>query len=391
MSIEIRHIEPTRSALRTFVHFPIDTLYRDNEYYVPALCRDELNTLDPKRNPAFEFCESAYFMAYRNGRAVGRIAGIINRVVNERTGKHQARFGYVDFIDDDEVVDGLIDAVKQWAIERNMDTLTGPLGFTDMDPEGCLIEGFDQLGTQATIYNFEYYSKQFERIGMVKETDWIELKVYVPSEVPPKMARVANIVAQRLGVHNLHYDSHRKLKAEQGEAVFNLINEAYDSLFGYSPLTPAQIDQYIDEYLPILPLDHISLIADGNDQLVGVGISLPSISQALIKCRGRLFPTGWYRLLRAIKGRKNQIVDLMLVAIKPEYQGKGVNALLFTDLIPVYNRCGYKWAESNVELEENTRVQQQWQYFDVEQHKRRRAYTMPLVPAPAPANQETTK
>ena len=374
MAIEIKEIKPVKSQMLKFVHFPIDVLYRDSKCYVPALVSDELTTLLPDKNPAFDFCESVYYMAYRDGKPVGRIAGIINHVVNKRTGKNEGRFGYIDFIDDNEVVDALIDAVTRWAKDKGMDTLTGPLGFTDMDPEGCLIEGFDELGTQATIYNYPYYQKHFERLGFQKDADWIEFKVFVPKEIPEKMQRIADIVKTRFELHTVKFTDRKQLVDTYGNALFKLINEAYDSLFGYCPLTDKQIDHYIKQYLPMLPLDHICVIVDKNETLVGVGISIPSLSEALIKCRGRYLPMGWYHLLRAIHG-KPSIVDLMLVAIKPEYQSKGVNALLFTDLIPVFNKNGYEYAETNVELESNQNVQKQWQYFDLEQHKRRRAFT----------------
>lgn len=372
--IEIREIKPTKGELKKFVKFPIDTLYKDSLYYVPDLISDVVGTLMPTENPAFDFCESAYFMAYRDGRPVGRIAGIINHVVNERSGKHEGRFGYIDFIDDAEVADALISAVTHWAKSKGMTCLTGPLGFTDMDQEGMLIEGFDEVSTQATIYNYEYYPRHMERMGFIKDVDWVEFRVTVPAEVPEKMARIASIVKQRLGVDTIKYTNRKKLVADYGDAIFKLINEAYDDLFGYSPLSEKQIKHYIKMYLPFLPLEDLSLVVKADGELIGVGISIPSMSRALIKCRGRLFPTGWYHLLKAFKGR-NDVVDLLLIAVKPEYQGKGVNALFFDDLIPYFNKFGYKWADTGHELEENERVQQQWQYFDYRQNKRRRAFT----------------
>ena len=377
MAIEIRQIEPTKRELKKFVHFPIDVLYKDSKFYVPPLVGDEVDSLRPDANPAFEFCESAYFMAYRDGKVVGRIAGLINKVVNERQGKKILRFGYVDFIDDDEVVDRLFDAVIAWGREKGMTQLTGPLGFTDMDPEGCLVEGFDQLSCNGSIYNHEYYPRQFERLELVKDVDWIEMKITVPPEVPEKMARVASIVRERYGLKTIKFTNRKKLVNQYGQEIFTLINEAYDSLFGYSPLTQKQIDHYIKMYLPFLPLEDLSLVVKDDGTLIGVGIAIPSLSRALIKCRGRIFPFGWYHLLKAFKGR-NDIVDLMLIAVKPEYQSKGVNALFFDDLIPYFNKFGYKWAESNRELELNSKVLQQWKFFELEHHKRRRAYTKPI-------------
>lgn len=374
MAVEIRELEPTKKNLLKFIKYPIDILYRDSEYYVPDLLSDMLTTFLPGENPAYEFCESAFFMAYRDGKPVGRMAAIINRLVNEREGKAEGRFGFADFIDDEEVVDALYAAVVKWVKERGMTQLTGPLGFTDMDPEGCLIEGFDQLGTQATIYNYPYYRKHYERLGFVKDVDWVEFKVTVPEEVPEKMLKIGNIVQRRFGLHMVKTTDRKELVKQYGEAIFSLINEAYDSLFGYSPLSKEQMRHYINEYLPFLPLDHISLVADADDQLVGVGISVPSLSKALIKGRGRMLPFGWFHLLKAIK-REKDIVDLLLIAVKPEYQSKGVNSLFFLELIPAFVKRGYKWAETNVELETNESVQKQWQYFDYEQHKRRCAFT----------------
>ncbi len=369
MAVDIHKLEPTKKELLKFIHFPIDVIYKGNQYYVPDLANDMLTTFLPEENPAYEFCESAFFMAYRDGKPVGRIAGIINKLVNERAGKAEGRFGFVDFIDDEEVVDALYGAVVDWAKGKGMTQLTGPLGFTDMDPEGCLIEGFDQLSTQATIYNYPYYQKHFERLGFVKDADWVEFKIDIPKEIPEKMLKIGNIVQNRFGLHLVEKTNLKEVVGKYGESIFSLINEAYDSLFGYSPLSEKQMQHYIKEYLPFLPLDHISLVADANDQLVGVGVSVPSLSKALIKSRGRMLPFGWYHLLKGIKKEKD-IVDLLLIAVKPEYQSKGVNSLFFIDLIPAFNKRGYKWAETNVELETK-----QWQYFNYVQHKRRRAFT----------------
>lgn len=377
MAVEIREIPPVRGQIKKFVTYPIDHLYRDHKYYVPPLIMDEVNTLLPDENPAFEFCESVYFMAYRDGQPVGRIAGIINRLVNERSGKQEGRFSCVDFIDDDEVVDALFKAVSDWARGKGMTCLTGPLGFTDMDREGMLVVGYDEVGTQATYYNYPYYVTQMERMGFVKDVDWLEFKVIVPEQVPEKMARVSKLVKERLGVDTIKYTSRKALVRDYGDAIFKLINNAYDSLFGYSPLSEKQIKHYIKMYLPFLPLEDLSMVVKPDGELIGVGITIPSMSKALIKCRGRLFPTGWYHLLKAFKGH-NDVVDLLLIAVKPEYQNKGVNALFFNDLIPYFNKFGYKWAESGHELELNTQVLKQWDYFEREQHKRRRAFTKEL-------------
>lgn len=374
MAVEIREIQPTKRNLLKFVHYPIDVLYRDSKCYVPPLVTDEVNSLRPDKNPAFDFCEAVYYLAYRDGEIVGRIAGIINRVVNERSGKKEARFGYIDFIDDAEVADALIDAVTRWGKSKGMEHLTGPLSFTDMDPEGMLVEGFDRVGTSGGIYNYAYYPKHIERLGFVKDADWIELLITIPKDIPEKMVRISNIVAERNNLENLHYTSRKQLVADYGDAIFKLINVAYDNIFGYSPLSDKQINHYIKMYLPFLPLNDLSMVVDKTTrELIAVGISIPSMARALIKSRGRIFPMGWKHLLHAFK--HNDVVDLMLIAVKPEYQNKGVNSLLFTDLIPHFNQNGYKYAESNRELEANSKVLKQWEYFEREQHKRRRAYT----------------
>ena len=374
MAVEIREIQPTKRNLLKFVHFPIDTLYRDSKYFVPPLVTDEVNTLRPDKNPAFDFCEAVYFLAYRDDEIVGRVAGIINHVCNERSGKKEARFSYIDFIDDAEVVDALIDAVTRWGKSKGMEHLTGPLSFTDMDPEGMLIEGFDRVGTSGGIYNYPYYPKHMERLGFVKDADWIEMLITIPKEIPEKMNRISNLVAQRYNLETIKYTSRKKLVADYGDAIFKLINVAYDEIFGYSPLSDKQIKHYIKMYLPFLPLNDLAMAVEKESrELIAVGISIPSMAKALIQNRGRLFPMGWKPLLHAFK--HNDVVDLMLIAVKPEYQNKGVNSLLFTDLIPCFNEYGYKVAESNRELELNSKVLKQWEYFETDQHKRRRAFT----------------
>ncbi len=370
--IEVKKISPTKKNLRKFTQFQID-LYRGNDCYVPPLVSDDVKTLDPKKNPAFDFCEAQCFMAYEGGRPVGRVAAIINNAVNERSGEKSVRFGFLDFEDNPEVSAALMKAVEQWGKERGMTRVIGPLGFTDLDHEGMLIEGFDELSTMATIYNYPYYPEHIERLGYAKDSDWKEFVMDVPDGIPEKMNRVADIVKKRTGLKVKKYTSRKKIKEEYGRALFELVNEAYDQLYEYSPLTDRQIEYYIDQYLDLLDLDLVTIIVDEEEKLVGVGISMPSMSRALQKAKGKLFPFGWIPLLKGLKG-KNDRVDLLLVAVKPEYQSKGVNALLFQDLIPYYIKRGFKWAESNPEMETNAKVQSQWDYFTHRQHRRRRSY-----------------
>lgn len=371
--IEIRTIPKTPRSLRRFVSFGID-LYRGNDCYVPPLISDDVRTLDPRRNPAFDFCEAEYFMAFRDGRPVGRVAAIINRQVNEKHGERKVRFGFIDFIDDPEVSRALLDAVARWGADRGMTHIVGPLGFTDLDHEGMLVEGYDELGTMATIYNYPYYSRHLEALGFTKESDWLEFVMDVPDAIPEKYNRIAEIVKKKSGLRVVKYTSRSAIRRDYGHEIFRLINEAYDGLYGYSHLTDRQIDYYVRMYISLLDLKLVTLVVNEAGTLVAVGISMPSMSRALQKSHGRMFPTGWYHLLRGLKG-KNDRVDLLLVAVKPEYQSRGANALLFQDLIPQYIAHGYRYAESNPEMEANEKVQSQWEYFTRRQHRRRRAYS----------------
>lgn len=374
--IEIKKIEPTKGNLKRFTEFQID-LYDGNPWFVPPLVSDDVATLDPKENPAFDFCESAYFMAYRDGKPVGRIAGIINRQVNEKSHSRTARFGFVDFIDDHEVSAALFKAAEDWARSKGMEKIIGPLGFTDLDHEGMLVEGFDELSTMATIYNYPYYPEHMERLGYKKESDWLEFQMEVPDAIPDKYNRIAEIVKKKFGLRVLKYSSRKRIKKEYGHALFHLVNDAYKNLYQYSTLTERQIEYYINIYLGLLNLELVTLVVDEAGKLVGVGISMPSMSRALQKSKGKMLPLGWYHLLKGLKG-KNDRVDLLLVAVHPDYQNKGVNALLFQDLIPYYIKNGYRYAESNPEMETNSKVQSQWEYFTTRQHRRRRSFEKKL-------------
>lgn len=373
MSVEIKKVT-TKSELKRFIRFNYE-FYKDNPYSVPDLYDDMLNTFSPKKNAAFEFCEADYFLALRDGKIVGRVAAIINRRANETWNRKTVRFGWIDFIDDMEVSTALIDTVKQWGKERGMTEIEGPLGFTDMDAEGMLVEGFDHLSTMATIYNYPYYPQHMERLGLSKSADWVEMKIYVPDAIPEKHRRISDIIAKRYNLHIRKLKSKKEVR-QSGVAhdIFRLINDAYTPLFGYSRMTERQIDQYVKMYVPVLDLRMVSIVENEQNEIVAVGISMASLSRALQKAKGRLLPFGWYHLLKALMWKRPKVLDLLLVAVRPDYQGKGVNALLFTDLIPVYKELGFEYAESNPELEMNEKVQNQWQYFKTEQHKRRRCF-----------------
>ena len=373
MAVEIKRVTK-KSELKRFIRFNYE-FYKNNPYAVPDLYDDMLGTFSPKKNAAFEFCEADYFLAYREGRIVGRVAAIINHRANEQWQKKTVRFGWIDFIDDLEVSRALIGAVKQWGKERGMDTIEGPLGFTDMDAEGMLIEGFDQLSTMATIYNYPYYPQHMEKLGMEKSADWVEMKIYVPDEIPEKHKRISDIIARKYNLHVRKLTSKREvLRSGLAHDIFRLINDAYAPLFNFSRMTERQIDQYVRMYVPVLDLRMVSIVENEQNEIVAVGISMASLSEALQKAKGRLLPFGWFYLLKALFWKRPKMLDLLLVGVRPDYQNKGVNALLFTDLIPVYQQLGFEYAESNPELELNEKVQNQWQYFKTEQHKRRRCF-----------------
>ncbi len=376
MSVTIKAIEPTKREIKKYVRFG-NNLYKGNDYFVPTLVFDEVHTLLPDKNPAFEYCRAQSFMAYRDGKPVGRITAIINDRLNESTGRKEARFGFVDFVDDPEVTDLLFATAEEWARDRGMTEMIGPMGFTDMDREGMLVEGFNEMGTMATIYNYDYYPAHIERLGYRKDTDWVEYRITVPDKVPDKMTRIAEIVLKKYDLRILKYTSGKKIKADYGQALFQLINEAYADLYGYCTLSEKQIDYYIDMYLSILRLEYVSVVVDSKGELIGVGITIPSLAKALQKSGGSLFPTGWYHILRDMKGQ-NEVIDLLLIAVKPEYQSKGVNSLFFYDLLNIYIKNGIKYAETNLELESNTKVQSQWDYFEKRQHRRRRAFRKKL-------------
>jgi GNAT superfamily N-acetyltransferase len=375
MSIVIKEVAD-KATLRKFVVFNIK-LYEGNPYHVPGLIDDEMMTLEESRNPAFEFCESVYYLAYKGEEIVGRIAGIINHRANETWKQQYARFGFLDFIDDEKVSQALFDAVEKWAVAKGMNGIQGPLGFTDLDHEGLLVWGFDRLGTMATAYSFPYYKEHLEKLGYEKDQDWNEFLINMPKNVPEKHKRISEIVLKKYGLKIKKFKKTKEIWP-YAEKIFLLWNEAYKPLYGYSELSPKQIDYYIKMYIPMLRLELITLVVrEADDAVVGLAITLPSLSKALQKAKGKLFPIGWIYLLKALYG-KNNLVDLYIMGVHPDYQNKGVNALIFYDLIPIYNKLGYAYAESNPELEVNKKMQSQWADFDVAHIKTRRAFIKQL-------------
>jgi hypothetical protein len=379
--IKIKKVE-TKKDLKTFIDFHHD-LYENNPYDVPNLFSDDMNTLSKDKNAAFDFCEAEYYLAYKDGKLAGRVAAIINYRANEKWKIKNVRFGWIDFIDDIEVSKALLNAVAEFGKSKGMEQIVGPLGFTDMDPEGMLIWGFDKLGTMATIYNYDYYPKHLEQLGgWEKDNDYIEQFIIIPYGVPEKYAQVAKMIQQRYNLRVKKLTKKDVFEKGYGRKLFEIVNKTYKDLYGYSQLTDRQIDQYVNMYFPFANLDFITVIVDGNknDAIAGMGITIPSLSRALQKChRGRLLPFGWWHLLKAIKFNKTEGVDCLLVGVLPEYRTKGANALLFSDLIPRFNKAGFKWGETQVEMETNENIQNQWGPLSPEIHKRRRCFKKSLL------------
>jgi GNAT superfamily N-acetyltransferase len=372
MSVIISEVK-TRKELKKFVQFGID-LYENCESFCPPLIFDELNTLDSKKNPAFDVCEAIYFLAYKDGKIAGRIAGIINKQANAHWNVQKVRFGWFDFIDDKEVSKALLDAVVAWGKSKGMNALNGPVGFTDLDHQGLLLEGYEYLSLMAALYNYPYYVEHFDAYGLTKEADWVEIRVQVPEVLPEKMSRVANLIADRYKVKATHVKNSKELIKRYGYSFFDLIDTAYKQLYNYSPLTEKQKKYYSDLYFPILNFDLVSLLVNEKDELVGVGVAMPNISKELRKTKGKLFPLGWYHLLKALNSKTYESSDLLLIAVRPDYQNKGINSLIFTDQLPFYQKHKVKYASVTAILETNMKSMSNFLLFDHEIYKRRRAY-----------------
>ena len=370
MAIEIREVK-TKKELNKFIWFGID-LYKNCEFAAPPLKVDDELNLKKGKNPALDFCDYVYFLAFKKNEIVGRIACIINPVANETWNHKHARFGWIDFIDDYEVSKALFDTATKWALSKGMNGLQGPLGFTDFDKEGLLIEGFDKKGTLATIYNYPYYVDHFEKYGFEKEADWKEYLITVPEVFPEKYIRVAEIVKQKFQLKTVNLKSRKQIVNQYGKKLFELLNLCYKDLFGFTKLNPQQIDFYIKLYFNFVILDVISIVVDKDDNVVALSIAMPSFTKALQKAKGRLFPIGWYYMLKSFK--KNDILDLYLIAVHPDFQSKGVASVVFVDLMIGSAKRGFKFAESNPELETNTKMSSQWGSFEHVNHKRRRVF-----------------
>ncbi len=367
--VQIKEVE-TLKDLKAFIRFP-HALYHKNPYWVPALFFDEYNTLRRDKNPAFEHCRAKYWLAYREGRIVGRVAAILNDKHFEEWNQRYLRFGWVDFVDDPAVSEALFKTVESWAVENRIEAVHGPLGFTDLDREGMLVEGFDEVGTLATIYNHPYYPEHMERMDYTKDIDWVEYEIPVPEGPVEKISRAAEIALRRNHLKILQVRSKKELLA-YGDELFQLLDAEYQSLYGVVPLTEKQMKAYIQQYFGFVTPEFVPVVLDEHDKMVAFGVVMPSLSRALQKSKGRLFPFGFIHLLKALK--KNERADLYLIAVKSEYQGRGVNAILMDHILKVFQKHGITKAETNPELETNLDVRGMWKLFDARQHKRRRIF-----------------
>jgi len=374
MKITIEEVQSKRD-LKRFISFPFE-LYAGSPYWVPPLRFDEMNTLRKERNPAFDSCKAAYWLALDNGNVVGRIAGIVNQKYNEIWGKKCARFGWVDFVDDRNVSEALFRTAESWAYRQGLDEMHGPMGFTDMDREGMLVEGFEELGTLATIYNYPYYPRHLEQLGYQKDADWVEYEMIPSQTIPEKVQRLATLVTERY-----HLTTLRPKKAKEilpyAREIFELINTTYAHLYGFVPLSEKQIDSYVKQYFGFIRPEYVPIVVDQHGRVAAFGITMPSMSLALQKTHGKLFPFGFIALYRAMN--HNDRVDLYLTAVRPDFQDKGVNAILIYEMNVLYAKRKIMRVESNPELESNTKVRAQWRFYEGRQHKRRRCYLKHLT------------
>ena len=369
MSVSIKTVT-TKRDFKIFARFA-NRMYKGNAYYVPSIVMDDLNTFDKAKNAAFEFCEAEFYLAYKDGQLVGRVAAIVNHKANEAWNVKQVRFGWFDFVDDIEVSAALLDAVAAFGKSRGMTDMAGPLGFTDFDPEGMLVEGYDRVSTMALIYNHPYYPEHMKKLGYHKETGWVEYRLTLPEAPSERHRSIAEAVKARYGLKVRKLTKRQVKKEGYGQKIFKLINETYCVLYGYSLLSEKQIDQYVDAYLGIVNMELLSFVEDSDGNLIAAALTIPSMAEALQKCNGELLPFGWWHLLKSMYWKRPDTLDLLLIGVRPDYQNKGVNSLVMVDLLERYHKLGFKYAETNANLESNIKIQAMWDHFEHELHKRR--------------------
>jgi len=373
MPVSIKTVE-TKAELKAFIKFPLG-LYKDCPYYVPNIYMDELSTLDMDKNPMGKYSKSRKFLAYKDGKLVGRVMAIINEIANRDWNHSEVRFGWIDFIDDMEVSKALIETVIAFGKEHGMTQISGPLGFTDFDSEGCVVEGFDDISSFALKFNYPYYAKHFEALGLAKANDWLELRIFVPDTVPDKVVRASRMLQERYGLHIRKITKRDVYKENYGQKVFDLINRTYSQLYDFTVLPPEVIESYIKMYLGLLDPKFLTLVEDPDGKLVAVALTMPSIARAVQKGRGYMFPLGWWYLIKSMYLKYEEALELLMIAVEPEWRNKGVHALLFNEIIPNLQKGGFKYGESNAEMESNASVQNIWNAYEKELKRRRRVFT----------------
>jgi ribosomal protein S18 acetylase RimI-like enzyme len=370
--VVIRQVEGNK-LMDEFIRVP-RIIYQDCPQYVPDLDSDVRKLFDVRETPGLEFSDIQPFIAYRDGKLAGRVVGIVNRKANKRWETKNVRFSMIEFVDDMEVSRALLQAVEEWGRTHGMEMMQGPLGITDFDKEGMLVEDFDMIGSINTIYNPEYYHRHMEALGLEKEVDWLQVHIDIPQNVPARYARVAQYAREQIGLRLIKLTNKQIFEEGYGKRVFDLLNEAYKPIFGFSALSPKQMDRFLNKYIKMVDKQLIPVILNDKDEMVGVAVSMGSLSKSMQKTHGRLLPFGWYHLVKALKWHHEDNAEMLLIAIRPDYQGLGVNAMFFDDLIPIFNKCGFKWAETGPQLEDNVRELTQWKPLHPKFVKRRRCY-----------------
>ena len=371
-TVKVKQVHDHRT-MNDFVHI-VDSIYGNCPQYVPDLESDVRKLFNSRKNPGLEFSDIQAFVAYQNEQPVGRVVGIVNGKANQKWKVRNVRFSMIEFIDDMTVSSALLKAVEEWGKTKGMDALQGPLGITDFDKEGMLVEDFDMLGSMNTIYNPDYYPRHMEAYGLVKEVDWLQVRIDIPQDIPARYARVAQYAREQIGLRVVKLTVKEVFQLGYGKKVFALLNECYQPIFGFSTLSEKQMNTFINKYLRLIDLNLIPVILNDRQEVVGVAITMGSLSMAMQKAGGRLLPMGWYHLLKALKWKREDHAAMLLIAVRPDYQGLGVNAMFFNDLIPIYNNYGFKWAETGPQLEDNVRELSQWKPLHPQFVKRRRCY-----------------
>ena len=371
-TVKVKQVHDHRT-MNDFVHI-VDSIYGNCPQYVPDLESDVRKLFNSRKNPGLEFSDIQAFVAYQNEQPVGRVVGIVNGKANQKWKVRNVRFSMIEFIDDMTVSSALLKAVEEWGKTKGMDALQGPLGITDFDKEGMLVEDFDMLGSMNTIYNPDYYPRHMEAYGLVKEVDWLQVRIDIPQDIPARYARVAQYAREQIGLRVVKLTVKEVFQLGYGKKVFALLNECYQPIFGFSTLSEKQMNTFINKYLRLIDLNLIPVILNDRQEVVGVAITMGSLSMAMQKAGGRLLPMGWYHLLKALKWKREDHAEMLLIAVRPDYQGLGVNAMFFNDLIPIYNNYGVKGAETGPQVEDNVRELSQWKPLHPQFVKRRRCY-----------------